>query len=710
MGLSDRLPLWRRNPWLLRAVVLVVAAIAAALPAWWAPSWVAGIEDRVGDAYWAASAHAQAERRVVLVDIDERSLRDLGPWPWPRDRVAALLRGIQAGGAALTVVDVVFPESRPGDDVLRAALADTQPVMAQLFSLDPSVTPAAGTLARGLSTAGCAEPAPKAFGYYGLAPELAAAAASSVGHISPLVDADGVIRRLPALVCWQGRSYPLLAIAAYWRAAVPATAGAGQPAPNWALAASGTAGAWSAPLRLNTPDLPGWALPLDRQGALRVPYRIAREAFVSVPAADVLSGRADASDLLRGSIVMLGSTAFGMGDTVATPLSAVASGLEVHAQTLVGLLDDRIPYTPRAGTAFQAAVVLGLAALLLALAARGRTAPAKRLPLAGLVLALLVPVAALTALHHWDWWLPWFTVALFAIVASTALATVEHALVRVQRERLMAHLGSYLPVAVAERLVATEPTGRLQFEPREVSVMVASVRNFAALSTQGPVDETAALLHAYCCLAVEIVERHGGVVETVLGDAITAVWGSQAQDAEHPAQAVAAARELLQATHAMLASRRPVSEFSPLQPLALGLGLESGTALLGSYGPARRRAHAALGQPVSVAATIQQMTADVSVPILIGPELARRLTPERLEPMGDYLVEGIGRHLRLFTVKGWADLVPVDAQWAASASATDRAADSSGLPEGAYWRVLPGPSRPMPPAASTSSAPGHHRA
>lgn len=141
---------------------------------------------------------------------------------------------------------------------------------------------------------------------------------------------------------------------------------------------------------------------------------------------------------------------------------------------------------------------------------------------------------------------------------------------------------------------------------------------------------------------------------------------------------MSAARELLHATRPLLVSNQPLPEGGPVQPLALGVGLESGSAIVGSFGPARRRAHAALGEPVSVATRIQQMTTDLSVPILVGPRLAASLPADNTESLGEYLLEGLGRPYRLFAPTAWADLVPVDPHWAHAASGTDRSGESSG--------------------------------
>ena len=681
--------MWLKRPWLLRAVALALSALTVWLLNVQVPQAVTGAEATIGDAFWRLGASSRQERRVVAVDIDEASLREFGPWPWPRSTVAELSSRLARAGVLVQAYDITFSDPRDGDEGLRKTWSTTKPVLAQLFSLDQAVTPAAGLPAGALSSAGCPAFAPQAFGQYGTT-EALLAARPAVGHINARVEADGVIRKVPALVCSGGRAYPNLALTLLWRTAQPdplAATAAAEPDWEWHTSTDHGPlfGAFAPAAWLTARSLPGLVVPLDEYGDVRVPYSLSRKAFVSVSAADVLKGVADAA-VLKGAVVIVGATAFGAGDTVATPHGSVASGLEVHVQSFVGLLDHRVPYTPTFWSAVQVLAMVAVAALLLVLAVRRRGVPAKRLPLAGLVIAASCLVAAGLALLQFSLWLPWLSVALFAVLAAVSLATVEHAFSRAQRERLSAHLGAYLPSQVAQRLMLSDPSGSLQVEQRNISVLAADIRNFSAFAAHRPAEETAALLHSFCCLAVDVVEQHGGVVENVVGDSVLAVWNAGPDCADHPARALAAARELVAVTRLLLASSRPITEHGPEQPLALGIGLETGMAIVGSFGPVRRRAHAALGEPVSVAHRIQQMTADLSIPILVGPHMAALLPANGLDPQGEYLLEGLSKHYPLFAPAGWAELVAVDPQWAQSAVApAERPADTT---EWTRWSKL----------------------
>lgn len=670
---------WRDRPWRLRSAALVIAALVVACLQWLAPQALSGVEEQAGDLAWRVGASAQPERRLVVVDIDEASLREVGPWPWPRSTLAQLALKLGQAGAVVQAYDINFSDAKEGDGLLRDAWARSPVVAGQLFSIDSGVTPRAGELAGALGQTGCPPFAPRSHGFYGTAPVLLGAR-PAIGHLTPRVEADGVVRKVPALVCQDGRAYPSLALTALWRAGHEADAGQRLPAPDWhwQRADEGEGGWWAPHAWLTSASLPGLKVPLDDRGDLRVPYRLDRKAFASVSAAEVLRDGSDLS-VLKGALVLVGATAFGIGDTVATPHASVAAGLEIHAQTVAAMLDHRLPYSPRhAGTLAWLAIV-GIGLILLVLSQRRGSIPAKRLPLAGVVLAAVGWLGASVLLVQADLWLPWSAPALFAMLGSVSLATAEHALTRAQRERLSAHLGAYLPGPVAQQLMVSDPSGSVQVEQRPISVLLADIRNFSAFAAHRPPQETAAVLHAFCCIAVDVVEQHGGVVENVVGDSVLAVWNAYSECADHSQQALAAAQELVRATRQLLEGTQPTSESSPVQPLALGVGVETGSAIVGSFGPTRRRAHAALGEPVSVASRIQQMTLDLSIPILVGPNLASSLPAEAMEPLGEYLLEGLGRHYALYAPRSWGELVPTDPQWVRSATAAaDRLSEPSG--------------------------------
>ena len=615
-----------------------------------APGLSRSVDERAGDMLWrlgagstrslagmagnadgaVASAPADdLERRLIVVDIDEASLAKLGPWPWPRERLAELSQRLAALGAGTQVYDVVLPESRPGDAVLAAEFARHQVVLAQIFSLDPSAPAAIGQLQGALKSGApaCGAPLAQATGFIGNTAVLAAVNGIAAGHVTPRIAPDGAVRHLPALICYQGRVYPTLGLAALLKAAgadpaLTLAPGSGWLDPDW---------------RLTHPALPGITVPLDENGDVRLSYRLPRSAFASVSAADVLAGQAPA-DLFRGAWVLIGATAFGIGDAVPTPHGGAVGGLEVHAQFMSALLDGRLPHTPRTAPVLLFLLALAGAAVLL-LVARAPQLPVLGLPLAGVLLACSLFALVAYLLLGMHLWLGWAAPAAFYALAGVLLAAAEHARARFQRERLYDNLASYLPAPVAAEIAFREPSGAIEAQRREVTVLFADIRNFSAYCEGRPPEEAAFMLHAFFTAAARIVEAHGGLVQEFTGDSVMAVWNGHTACPDHTARSLEAARDLQ--VHAAELFMQPPPP--GLEPLALGVGIETGSALVGFFGPARRRTHAALGETVTIAARLQGLTADLAEPILIGEGAAGHLAADAVHSLGSFLLEGLRR-------------------------------------------------------------------
>lgn len=621
-------------------------AIAAMLVAWLslllvqllAGPWLHTLEERSGDWAWRWGATHAEERRLIVVDIDERSLAEVGPWPWPRATQARLIDQLAQAGAGLQILDVVFSDAREGDVALATALGRHSPVLAQVFALEQGGSPRSGHLAGALPWSACPAPFGDASGYLANSATLLQAPGSDAfhaGHITPRVEDDGVMRRQPAIICHGGRSYPALGIATLLR-------GAGEQQLTLQR------GSWlQSPWVLNLGGNLG-AIPLDERGDIRIPWRQHPDSYISLPASDVLAGRAPPG-LLAGAWVLIGSSAFGLNDTIATPFGGAASGLQAHAQIITGLIDGQIPRTPRIAPALQAGAALAAVALLYLLLARAapragqvpRRSLVYLLPLAGTALA-----AALWVLHGVlqvgaGWWIGWTAPVLFTLFAGLYLGVFEHARSRIDRDRLYTHLSSYLPAPVAAAIALQPPSSAIQAELRQVSVLFADIRNFSAYCEARPPEESAAILHTFFSTATRIVQAHGGVIEAFQGDAIIAVWNGELQtdpaSARHASQALQAAIALHAAVQGVLPDPAP----DGLEPLSLGIGVETGPATVGSFGLASRRTHMVIGRTVTIASRLVGMTADLSHPILAGEGLAAQVGGAGLQSMGTFLLDGM---------------------------------------------------------------------
>lgn len=610
-----------------------IAIAAAALLLWWvlvsaAPRLLPAIEELSGDWAWRLAAGGE-ERRIVLVDIDEASLSELGPWPWPRERLADLSDRLAQGGAALQVWDIVFAAPAPGDERLAARLIANRAVLAQVFALDAGVAAASGTPADPLPWAGCPAHIPRATGYLA---NPSAYAGVRQGHIAPRIGEDGIVRHQPALICHEDKVYPALFIGAVAQALTPAE-----------IRLQSDTG-WLAPAaRLTGPAFGASGIPLDDRGDVRIPWTIPPRVWISLSARDVLAGRIP-SGWLDNAWVVVGGTALGLSDRVATPLDPNVGGLAVHAQLLSAALDDRLPAEPRHAGAYA----LGAAACgILALVALGRQRRKSivLVPAAGLVVAMTFWGAKTLLLLRADLWFPWTGAALYVLLFSAVWSLFEHARNLSEKERLYRHLSSYLPGPVAAVLARKDPSDAIDAERLTVTALYADIRNFSAYCERRPPEEAAAVLHAFFAMATRVVERHGGTVEAFQGDAVLAVWSAGEERARHgkggearqEENALAAACEIFEESQAILPQDPP----DGLAPLAVGIGLETGLATVGSFGLARRRTHLAMGRTITTAARLQEMTVELAHPILLGEGLAAILGLHRLESQGVFLLEGL---------------------------------------------------------------------
>lgn len=605
------------------SAALGAALISACL--WWfaslafAPT-LRAIEERSSDWAWRVAASTTRETRIILIDIDEASLQQLGPWPWPRQRLAELSDKLAAEGVSLQVLDIIFPSTTQDDAHLVASLKKNKAVLAQTFALEPNTQATSGIPSAALPWAACPANLPVATGH--VANDMAFAGLP-MGHITPHFESDGSVRRQPALICYQGKVYPALFIAALAQALAtdvkPLEAGAGLLGPHW---------------QLNSPSLNKTGLPLDPQGLVRVPWTLHPDAFVSLSAADVLAGRTP-QNLLQNAWVIVGSTALGLNDRAATPFSGNSAGLLVHAQLLRGALENAIPVQPRIAPALAVLIAI-LGSLLLTGLAYLRRKPVFIMVLTGLLLATALWLTKSLLLTQLGLWFEWVQPALYLLLYALCIGLFEYARDRLERDRLFKHLASYLPRPVAATLSHQDPSDAIDAKRCTITVLFADIRNFSIYCETRPPEESTAVLHAFFSMVTRLVELNGGVVESFQGDAVLATWGSESSHAI-PEHALSTAVAIFRESRQIL----PLPQPDELAPLALGIGLETGLATVGSFGLARRRSHLAIGHPVTMAQRLQEMTIELAHPILLGEGIAASVGGHRLVSQGIFLLEGL---------------------------------------------------------------------
>lgn len=624
--------LLRLVPASARLLLLALSALVSVLLILVFRSGLETLEESLGALGWTLSPDTIVEERITLVVIDEKSVAEVGRWPWPRAKMAELVQAIDQAGAQLQIHDINYPESSAGDDQLLAALqtageSSSGAVLAQLPVLLSSQPAQAGLMTHPLTGVSCA-PGQK----LGLASTQSYVASHSgfasiaKGHIAAIVANDGAVRQIPAVICVEGSAYPALSIAALLQL------GGGS---QW----TATIEAGSSPLDsafvLSLDAFPGLDIPLDDGGNLRISYANEPSVYRALSAVDVLNGTVDLG-LLDNTVALLGVTATGTGDIVPTPYSGAALGVELQARLLSSLLDAEIPYTPRSSMGLLGLLSLAFAvALYLLSTIRGRLA-AYGLPLATLLLPLLALSLHVQLLNIFNLWLGWIFPAIYGFCAASMLLLLEQSRVRTERSRVYGNLNSYLPGDIAKEIAYSLPSSSINARRCDVTLLNADLRNFSAFGEARPPEESAAVLHYFFTRATDIVEQHGGRVHEFKGDSVLAVWDGNDQQA---AQQALKAGQAMQAAlyHNFLPEHAPAG----LEPMALGIGIEQGPVLIGSIGPSHRRSHVLLGDTVVITLRIQEMTAELAQPILVGECAARQLSAAKLESQGSYLLNGL---------------------------------------------------------------------
>jgi adenylate cyclase len=683
--MTSRSLLWRalRVALLLGALLLAIAHAAAYLPL----RFVTQLDLALSDARLRALMPRTLDARIVIVDVDEQSLAEVGRWPWGREQMAALTDELfERQRAAVVGFDMLFAEPDTGSGLpLLERLAGELPELAARLprwraELDHDQRFAKALAARhavlgyyltsdrgGRKTGQLPAPAfdasllqgrSAAFTHwdgYAANLELLARAAPTAGFFNFAPDADGLVRSLPLLAELEHEHYEALALAMFRR-----FTGAPRVLPGFAeqRALAHRQEALTAVVLEQAGQRQ--SIPVDAHALVRVPFRGTGGprggSFEYVSASDVLKGRL-APAHLAGKLVLIGSTAPGVYDQRSTPVSAVYPGVEVHANVLSGLLDARLPVQPDWAAGYEILLLLLIAAVLTLGLPRLRAVRAAQLT------ALLG--VALVACNWWAYGarglvLPLASPLLLVLLIYVG-TTVWAYIVEGRSRRSLARLfGTYVPPELVAEMARDPARYDMRAENRELTVMFCDMRNFTQVSERLAPEDVRGLVNRFFSSMTAAIRAQRGTLDKYIGDAIMAFWGAPLADAEHALHAVQAAlamAERLNALNADLLERG-------LPQIGVGIGLNTGVVCVGDMGSDIRRSYTVMGDAVNLASRIEALTRHYGVDILAG-EATRLATPHtagagfRWVEVDRVRVKGKLQPVTLFTPVNEATLQPL---------------------------------------------------
>jgi adenylate cyclase len=631
------------------------------------------------------SGAAQPDARVVVVDIDRRSLEALGLWPWPRATIARVVDAIAAAKPAVIAIDILFAEqdsrspaalarqlgvltARPELSALADRLTDGDQLLAQAgrerpmvlgFVLDPEGSgsvPQVPVVTRkpphleGLwSAKGAVTPL-----------ALLTERASGLGALSLPASSDGVVRHVPLLVGVGGKVVPGVALESI-RVARGASA--------YLLQANRTT--------LTTGDL---NIPLGSDALLRLlPISPQARAARTISAVDVLEHR-PGSERLNGAIVVLGGSAPELGGLRESVNDPLTPSVQIQAAAIEQIEAGRFPRPVGQARATQTLLVFVLG--ILALAASLALPPVLGVfAVAGLVVITWAGAIAGSVLADRlvDPLTPSLAgVAVFAIASITSFAVTRRreALVRQRFEQ-------HLAPAVVRRIVEHPALVKLTGERREVTSLFTDVEGFTALTHRADPEELVDVLDHYFEGIATLVVEHGGMVDKIVGDAVHALFNAPLDLDGHPRRAVACAI----AIRAWTASYRKLPASTAIGLGRTRIGIETGQAIVGDVGLRSKLDYTAYGDAVNAAARLEAANKELGSTICVGPGTAARCDADTLRPLGTIMVRGRDEPLAVF--EPWPDASPPE--WRTRYRAAFMMADRDPMGAAALFEELAAP-------------------
>jgi adenylate cyclase len=604
---------------------------------------------------------------VRIVDIDEASLARIGQWPWPRTIMRDLLLQLTDKGAAAVGFDILFvepdrtsleeiakrlpeaqasvllrymAEERTNDQAFAQALGETPSVLGTSLSRSStaSIRAKAGFVVAG------DDPwpfIPSFPGASGNLPELEAAA-KGIGAINWVPDRDQIVRRVPLLYRIGNEPVPALS-AELLRV--------GQGAGTYILKAANASGetGFGRNTGLNHLKIGNIEIPTDPDGSIFIKFRRSNPAAF-IPAWKVLSGELPQADV-AGRIVLVGTSAPGLLDLRATPLSPAIPGVEIHAQVLEHILAGRSLVRPDYALAIEETIMIALALLLAAI-----------LPYVTAAWAAVCTLVTVVTLIFGGWLMfraggllidtAYPTLALAGIAGAITFYVYRG--VETQRTTIRSAFGRYLAPEVIEEIIADPNKLELGGEVRELTLMFCDVRNFTSISEQLSAAELTHFVNELLTPLSETILHHRGTIDKYMGDAVMAFWNAPIDDARHADHACEAALQMAAKLKDLNAqwAQQAADVQRQFKEVRIGIGINTGDCCVGNFGSSVRFDYSAIGDEVNVTSRLEGLSKMYGLTAIVSERtLARAKQDFPIIELDIVMVKGRERPTRIYTLQ-----------------------------------------------------------
>jgi len=589
------------------------------------------------------------DRMVTIIDIDERSLKEIGQFPWSRKTFAKLIVNLHNLGVGVTAFDIVFAEpdrmnpkgvadSLEGldsltrasilklpnnDDLFGRIVGQANVVLGQAGYWDLLPNDAGKPFNKSVAVRKMSKNAPDPTDFLSEIPTLIRNLpvleknTKGVGMFSLNPSLDGIIREIPLVSKHGGELYPSLSIEAI-RVGFQVSTLLAEVSPIGIQAIGVAPKSKIKPL--------GLKIQTNERGVVR-PYFAHHDKSLYVSAADVLNGTVDKSKI-AGKIAFVGTSAVGLLDIRSTPLDPLIPGVEVHAQ----MIENAIAIDRKLGAVVSADLFLKrpftIKGVELTLIALGGLIMVIVVPMLGATRSLMVFVVLAGGAAAASWYM--FSEervlldATFAVISTFLLYstltymnfTREEAAKKNTRDAFSKYLSPDMVKVVAENPDQLKLGG----DSREMTLLFCDVRGFTTISEQFDAQGLTSLINKLLTPLTNVILARKGTVDKYMGDCIMAFWNAPLDDADH-------------AKHGCLSALAMLDEMEPLNdrleieakeegrkhiPLKVGLGLNSGECVVGNMGSDQRFDYSVLGDTVNLAARLEGQSKNYGVRVVIG--------------------------------------------------------------------------------------------
>ncbi len=616
------------------------------------------IENLLYDTRVRLSAPGGVDDRIVIVAIDEPSLQAHGHWPFTRDKFADMMNNLWGYGVTVVSFDVVFAERDESADVdLLRALAEQDGDQAfgeKLDKYEPLLNRDrlfAEAMQNGQTILGyyfdsneetafekgqLPYPAfdlhesmieniylPRGAGYSSTLPVLMESAYTAGFINNPLIDPDGVVRRMPLLHEFQRRVYESLSLAT-----------ASTFLNDITLPIFVEASSWMGDYPpLEGLEIAGNRIPIDEQGAVLVPFRGPVHSFPYVSIGDVISGTVEDPSVFEGRIALIGGTAPGMEDLRTTPFGSIYPGVEVHANVIAGILDNSFRWEPAYTAAAEMLQIVGfgiLGALLL---------PLLSPVVSTLITGLLGGTALAINFYMWEVELHVLPLAM-TLYTIFVIYTINMLFGYFFETRSRSHMdslfGQYVPPDLVKEMSRDPENYSLASQKRELSVLFTDIRSFTTISEGLDAAELSHLMNEYLTPMTRIVHEGHGTIDKYIGDAVMAFWGAPIFHPHHADQAVGAGMAMLKALEVLNVD----FEKKGWPEIRIGVGVNTGQMSVGNMGSQFRKAYTVLGDAVNLGSRLEGITKMYGVDFVVSENTAHSATRYHYRELDKVKVKG----------------------------------------------------------------------